>query len=74
MLVCATGHARIRHVSQRELSGIDSSGQERTIGAALAGVRAGDAVIVHGGVYREEVTVEQSGSADARISIQAAEG
>jgi len=73
-LVCATGRARIRHVSQRELSGIDSGSQERTIGAALAGVRAGDAVIVHGGVYREEVTVEQSGSADARISIQAAEG
>lgn len=74
MLVCVRGHARVRHVSQRELSGIDPSNQKRTIGAALAGVRAGDRIIIHGGVYREELTVERSGSAGAPISLEAAEG
>jgi hypothetical protein len=73
-LVCATGRARVRHVSQRELPGIDSGSQERTIGAALAGVRAGDRIVIHGGVYREELTVERSGSANAPISLEAAEG
>ena len=74
LLVCAGGQARTVHVSQRELAGIDAGSQERTLGAALAGLRAGDAVVIHGGVYREEVSFERSGSAEAPISIEAAEG
>jgi len=74
MLVCATGHARVRHVSQDTLSGIDPGRQQRTIGAALADARAGDRIVIHGGVYREKLTLERSGSADAPISIEAAEG
>jgi len=74
LLVCASGQARTVHVSQGELAGIDAGSQERTLGAVLAGLRTGDTVIVHGGIYREEVSVEQSGSAEAPISIEAADG
>lgn len=74
ILLCAAGHARVRHVSKDTLSAVDSGSQERTIGAALANARAGDRIVIHGGVYREELTVERSGLADAPISMEAAEG
>ncbi|MBN2132238.1 MAG: right-handed parallel beta-helix repeat-containing protein [Sedimentisphaerales bacterium] len=70
----AAGRARVRHVSQRELPGIEPGSQERTIAAALADARAGDRIIIHGGLYRERLTVEQSGSADTPISLEAADG
>ena len=46
----------------------------KTIGAAAKLVKAGDTVVIHGGVYREAVTVEASGTAEAMITFQAAPG
>ncbi len=66
--------ARTFHVSQQELPGIAPGDQFRTIGEASKLVQAGDTVIIHGGVYRERVVVEKSGTADAPIRFQAAPG
>jgi len=46
----------------------------KTIGAAAKIVKAGDTVIIRGGVYREAVTVEASGNAEGMITFAAAAG
>ncbi len=46
----------------------------KTIGAAARLVKAGETVIIRGGVYRESVTVEASGNAEAPIRFRAAAG
>ncbi|MGB2821727.1 MAG: right-handed parallel beta-helix repeat-containing protein [Phycisphaerae bacterium] len=46
----------------------------KTIGAAAGLGKAGDTVIIRGGVYRESVTVSPSGNAEAPIRFQAAPG
>jgi parallel beta-helix repeat protein len=46
----------------------------KTISAAASKVKAGDQVIVHGGDYREAVTITSSGTASAPIVIEAAPG
>ena len=43
----------------------------KTIGRAAQAVRAGDTVIIRGGVYRESVAVEASGTADRPITFAA---
>ena len=46
----------------------------RTIGAAARRARAGDTVVVHGGVYRETVRPARGGRAGAPITYRAAPG
>jgi hypothetical protein len=46
----------------------------RTIGAAAKVAKAGDTVVIGGGVYRESVAVSADGSAEAPITFRAADG
>ncbi len=46
----------------------------QSISAAVAKAKAGDKISVHGGAYREVVTIKTSGTADAPIVLQAAPG
>ncbi len=71
---CTTAQARIWHVCHTELPGIESGRQARSIGEAARGVESGDTVIIHNGIYREEVVIEKSGTADEPITFQAAVG
>ncbi|MHB1458067.1 MAG: right-handed parallel beta-helix repeat-containing protein [Armatimonadota bacterium] len=61
------------HVSQQPLSGV-SGKQYSTISEAAVIVQAGDTVVIHGGVYRETVTIEKSGTARQPIRFIAAPG
>ncbi|MHC4165364.1 MAG: right-handed parallel beta-helix repeat-containing protein [Planctomycetota bacterium] len=74
MFLCILAHGREWHVSQKELPGVDAEAQFRSIGGAVSRLRSGDAVIVHGGVYREQVKLEKSGTPDKPITIRAATG
>ena len=78
LLLLATSPAaiadRIRHVSKKELPGIKEDEQVRTIGEAVSLVEPGDTVIIHDGIYREEVVIEKSGLPDKPIKFQAAVG
>jgi len=65
---------RTLHVSQHELPEVAADEQFRTISEAAARVEPGDTVVIHGGVYRERVSVEKSGTADRPISFLAAAG
>ncbi len=62
------------HVSPIVLPGIPAAQQWRTISAAASKARPGDTVLIHAGVYRETVVVEQSGSAERPIRFHAAAG
>lgn len=66
--------ARTWHVAQKEIPQIDSGDQVRTIGEAVSRVEPGDTIILHGGVYREGVRIDKSGSEDKPIIFRAAEG
>ena len=66
--------SRVVHVSPAELPGIEPAAQVRTLSEAAGQVAPGDTVLVHGGVYRESVTVEASGTAERPITFQAAPG
>lgn len=61
------------HVSQQPLIGIAEK-QFRTISEAASTVQPGDTVVIHGGVYRETVTVEKSGTPSQLIRFAAAPG
>ncbi len=65
---------RTWHVSQQALDEFPREAQFRTINEAAQRVEAGDTVIVHGGVYREHVTVTESGTAQSPIRFIAAPG
>ena len=65
---------RVWHVSPRELAGIPSGDQLRTISAAVGKVEPGDTVLIHDGVYRECVVVDRGGTAGAPVSFQAVPG
>ncbi|UCC96338.1 MAG: right-handed parallel beta-helix repeat-containing protein [Phycisphaerales bacterium] len=69
-----SAQARTWHVAQENLPSIESDRQVRSIGEAVSALEAGDTVIIHGGIYREQVVVETSGTAEAPISIRAATG
>ncbi len=74
-LVPAAGvRAEVWHVAQKTLGGTDPNGQVRTVSEAVARIQPGDTVLVHGGVYREQVIIDPSGTADRPITIRAAEG
>ncbi len=57
-----------------ELPGIRPDSQVRSIGDAISHLGAGDTAIIHGGVYREQVTVDRSGQPDKPVTIRAATG
>jgi hypothetical protein len=46
----------------------------KTIAQAAASVRPGDLVLIRGGVYREQVIIKTSGTAERPIRFQAAPG
>ena len=75
LLVCACRSlARTWHVAQNEIPQIDADAQVRTISEATSRAEAGDTIVVHGGVYREFVRIDRSGTAETPITIRAAEG
>jgi hypothetical protein len=74
VFLCACSQGKILHVSQKNLSGIGTDSQVRTIDEAVSQLAAGDTIIIHGGLYREQITVEQSGTAEKPITIQAGPG
>jgi hypothetical protein len=74
IFLCTSTEAKIWHVAQKNLPGIDTESQVRSISEAISQLAAGDTVIIHGGIYREQVTIEQSGTAEKPITIQAGPG
>ncbi|MHC4560693.1 MAG: chondroitinase-B domain-containing protein, partial [Planctomycetota bacterium] len=74
MFLCNSTEGKTWHIAQKNLPGIGIDSQLRSIGEAVSRLAAGDKVIIHGGVYREQVTVEQSGTAEKPITIQAGVG
>ncbi len=62
------------HVAQENLPGVSADRQVRSIGEAVSRLEAGDTAIIHGGIYREQVVVDKSGTAETPISIEAATG
>ena len=74
IFLCTSTEGKIWHVAQKNLPGIGTDNQVRSIGEAVSRLAAGDTIIIHGGVYREQVTVEQSGTVEKPITIQAGTG
>jgi len=74
LFLAAQAQAKVWNVAPRVIAGIDPNDQVRTIGAAAAHLEPGDTMLVHGGVYRELVTVDRGGTPDKPITIRAAEG
>jgi parallel beta-helix repeat protein len=76
VISCLTmqAQARVWHVGEKTLPGIDPNDQVTTIGKGAPHLGPGDTLLVHGGVYREQVTIDQSGTAQQPIMIRAAEG
>jgi hypothetical protein len=72
--LCAAARGTTWHVAQENLPGISADLQARTIGEAVSRLEAGDTAIIHGGIYREQVAIDKSGTAEAPISIRAAAG
>ncbi len=66
--------ARVWHVAEKALPGIDPNDQVTTIGTGVARLEPGDTLLLHGDIYRELVTVDRSGTAEHPITIRAAEG
>lgn len=72
--LCEGAQGRTWHVSQQRLPGIGEGLQLRTISEAAQRVEPGDTVVVHGGVYREAVVEEKSGTSERPIGFLAAAG
>lgn len=70
----AADAGRAWHVAPAPLDGVPADRQVRTIGEAAERVRAGDRVLIHGGVYRETVKVAADGTAERPIRFEAAPG
>jgi hypothetical protein len=66
--------ARLWHVAQKVLAGIEPNDQVRTISEAASHLEPGDTILLHGGVYRELVAIDRSGTPERPITICAAEG
>jgi hypothetical protein len=66
--------AKLWHVTQKVLAGIDPNDQVRTISEATAHLVPGVTLLLHAGVYRETVTLDRSGTPEQPITIRAAEG
>jgi hypothetical protein len=65
---------RTWHVAPGGLAGLPADARVRTISEAAAKAEPGDTVLIHGGVYRETVTVERSGTEERPILFRAAPG
>jgi len=74
MFLCISAPGKDWHVSQKALPGIDTGDQVRSIGDAVSRLNAGDTAIIHGGIYREQVTVDKNGTPGKPITIRAATG
>lgn len=74
VLLATSAKAAVCHVAQKSPAGIDPNRQAHTIGEAVTRVEPGDTILVHGGIYRERVTIDRSGTPDHPITLQAAEG
>lgn len=72
--LAALAQARVWHVAEKTLPRIDPNDQVTTIGKGVARLEPGDTLLLHGGIYREEVTIDKSGTAQQPITIRAAEG
>ncbi len=66
--------AGLLHVTQKPLADIPSDSQVRTIGQAVTHLQPGDTVLIHGGIYRERVTIDRSAEPNKPITIRAADG
>jgi hypothetical protein len=74
LLPFTQARAKTWHVAPKALPGIEADSQTRTIRDAVASVEPGDTILVHGGIYREQVVIEKSGLPDRPIVLRAAEG
>ena len=74
IFLCISAHGKDWHVSQKALPGIDMGDQVRSISDAVSRLNAGDTAIIHGGVYREQVTIDKNGTPGKPITIRAAIG
>jgi hypothetical protein len=71
---CVVANGKTWHVSGGILPDIESQEQLRTIAQAAVLVEPGDVVMIHSGVYREQVIIEKNGKPDNPITFQAAAG
>jgi hypothetical protein len=69
-----TVNGRTLHVASEPLLEIGPTDQVQTIQEAVSRVRPGETIVVHGGIYREEVVIDRSGSPTQPITLRAAEG
>lgn len=74
LFLCVAVNGKTWHVSGKTLPGIEQQQQARTIAQVAAIVEPGDKVIIHSGIYREAVIIENSGRPDNPITFQAAAG
>ncbi|UCG55648.1 MAG: right-handed parallel beta-helix repeat-containing protein [Phycisphaerales bacterium] len=72
--LCTEARAKVWHVTKKDLPSIAPEDQMRSIGEAVSRIQAGDTVIIHGGIYRERVVLEKSGTATEPITVRAATG
>ncbi|MEN6334041.1 MAG: right-handed parallel beta-helix repeat-containing protein [Phycisphaerales bacterium] len=70
----AQAQGKTWHVAAAPLSQIAADSQTRTIRDAVALAQAGDIILLHGGIYREQVTIDKSGEPNRPIVLRAAEG
>lgn len=68
---CA-GQGRTLHVVQQPRHDLRPTEQFRSLQEVASIVRAGDRVIIHGGIYREAVRIRANGRADAPIRFESA--
>jgi hypothetical protein len=74
VFLCTSAQGTTWHVAQKDLPGIDDDVQVSSINEAVSRLQAGDTVIIHGGIYREQVILEKSGTPGMSIKIRAATG
>jgi len=72
VVTCA--EARLLHVTSKPLAGIPSDSQFGTVSQAVAQLQPGDTMLIHGGIYRERVTIDKSGEPNSPITIRTADG
>lgn len=63
---------RLLQVASQRLADVPEQDQYRTIADAAKAAQPGDTVMIHDGIYREEVVVETSGTAARPIRFTAA--
>lgn len=68
----APSDARTLHVSPQELKNVPADAKFRTINEAARVALPGDSVAIHGGIYRESVVIENSGTGEKPIRFEAA--